>query len=102
MKYARLTNQEEQQELTPPITNTNCHFLVFGSTGSGKTSFLKHYLDQTKSDYIVFGRPANEFHDNQYVKLMHLENIRIESLANEPLILDDAGAYKNRETKLGD
>ena len=25
-KYTHLTNQEEEQELTPPITNTNCQF----------------------------------------------------------------------------
>ena len=25
-KYSHLTNKEEEQELTPPITNTNCHF----------------------------------------------------------------------------
>ena len=47
--YSHLTNQEEQQELTPPITNTNFHFLIFGSKGLWKTSFLKHYLDQTKA-----------------------------------------------------
>ena len=39
-KYPHLTNQEEQQELTPPITTTNCHFLLFGSSGSEKTSFF--------------------------------------------------------------
>ena len=54
-KYSQLTNQEEQ-ELTQGASNTNCHFLIFGSSGSGKTSFLKHYLDQTKSNFIVFGR----------------------------------------------
>ena len=49
-KYSHLTNQEEEQEITPAVNNTNCHFSIFGRSGSGKTSFLKYYLDQTKSD----------------------------------------------------
>ena len=60
-KYSHLTNQEDEEKIEPPITNTNCHFLIFGSSGSGKTSFLKYYLDQTKSDYLVFGRDPSEF-----------------------------------------
>ena len=67
-RYSHLTNQEEEQELTPPITNTNCHFLIFGSSGSEKTSFSKHYLDKTKPDYLVFERDENEFHEqNQFL-----------------------------------
>ena len=53
-KDSHLTNQEEEQELIPPISNTNCHFLIFGSSGSRKTSFLKYFLDQTKSNFIIF------------------------------------------------
>ena len=26
-KYSHLTNQEEEQELTPAVSHTNCHFL---------------------------------------------------------------------------
>ena len=63
-KYSHLTSKEEEQELTPPNTNTNCHFLVYGTCGSGKTSFLKYYLDQTKNYFIVFGRDETEFKDN--------------------------------------
>ena len=51
-KYSHLTSQEieasENQQLAPPIGNTTSHFLIFGSSGSGKTSFLKHYLTQKK------------------------------------------------------
>ena len=94
-----MTNQEEEQELTPTITNTDCHFLIFGSRGSGKTSFLKHYLDQTKSDYLVFGRDENEFPDN-YIPLLQLE--KNESLANKTPNLDNAGAYKSLKTKVED
>ena len=39
-KYFHLTNQEEQQEPTPPITSTKCHFSKFGSSGLGITRFL--------------------------------------------------------------
>ena len=41
----------------------------------GKTSFLKHYLDQTKADYLAFSRDSTEFHDNRYVDLLQLENL---------------------------
>ena len=71
--YSHLTNQDERQELTPRFTNTNCHFLILGSRGSGKTNFLKDYLDQTKSVYIIIGRDANEFHDNRFFEIMQLE-----------------------------
>ena len=100
-KYSHLTNKEEEQELTPPNTSTNSHFLIYGTSGSGKTSFLKYYLDQTKTNFIVFGRDENEFKDN-YIPLLQLEKIEIESLANKTVILDDAGAYKNLKTKVED
>ena len=100
-KYSHLTNKEEEQELTPPNTNTNSHFLIYGTSGSGKTSFLKYYLDQTKTNFIVFGRDENEFKDN-YIPLLQLENIEIEKLANRTIILDDAGAFKQLRTKVED
>ena len=68
---------------------------------SGKTSFLKYCLDKTKSSFIVFDRDETEFPDN-YVPLLQLENINIESIANKTIILDDAGAYKNPKTKVED
>ena len=75
--------------------------LIYGTSGSGKTSFLKYYLDQIKSNFIVFGRDEKEFNDN-YIPLLQLEKIEIESLANRTIILDDAGAYKNLRTKVED
>ena len=74
---------------------------MYGTSGSGKTSFLKYYLAQTKSDFIVFGRDENECKDN-YIPLLQLENINIESLAGKTIILDDAGAYKQLKTKVED
>ena len=66
--------------------------LIYGTSGSGKTSFLKYHLDQTKckaseavSNFIVFGRDENEFQDN-YIPLWQLENIEIEKLANRTII----------------
>ena len=49
--------------------------IIFGSSGSGKTSFLKYYLDQTKSDFVVFGRDETKFHHANYIPLFQLENI---------------------------
>ena len=75
--------------------------MVYGTSGSGKTSFMKYYLDQTKSDFIVFGRDETESKEN-YIRLLQLEKIEIESLANKTVILDDAGAYKNFKIKVED
>ena len=65
---------------------------MYGTSGSGKTSFLKYYLDQTKNDFIVFGRDETEFRQENYTPLFLLEK-KIESPANKTVILDDAGAY---------
>ena len=73
--------------------------LIYGTKGAGKTSFLKYFLDQTKSNFIVFGRDETEFSDN-YVPLLQLENINIESLADKTITLDDADAFKHFRTKV--
>ena len=109
-KYSHLTNQGGGHELTQPVSNTNCHMLINGSSASGKTSFLKHYLSQVlelrdssrKRSYVVFGRDQKEFPASNFVPLVQLEKIGIESLANKTIILDDAGAYKSLKTKVAD
>ena len=94
----------ENQQLAPPIGNTNSHILIIGSSGWGKTSFLAHSLTQIirKSNYLVFGRNQSEFHEQNFVPLLQLEKIVIESLANKPVLLDDAGAYKSLKTNVED
>ena len=94
-----VTNHPEEISPSKPITKTNSHCLIYGTSGSGKTSFLKYFLDQTKTNFLVFGRDENEFNDN-YVPLLQLEEIEIEKLANRTIIIDDAGAYKNLRTKV--
>ena len=61
-KYSHLTNQEreschEQEAIGEAAHNNNAHnnshcnahFIIYGSSGSGKTSFSKHYLAHTKN-----------------------------------------------------
>ena len=96
-KYSHLTNQPEELPQPQPPTNTNCHVLIYGTSGSGKTSFLEYYLDQTKSNFIVFGRDETEFHSDKYIPL--LEKLDLAKLSKKTIILDDAGAYKNLKTK---
>ena len=80
--------------------------LIYGSSASGKTSFLKHYLSQIaelrRRSYIVFGRDKKEFPASNFIPLLQLETIGIESLANKTVILLDAGAYKSLKTKVED
>ena len=119
-RYSHLTNQEREapQDTRDATHNNNsnnnshcnAHFIIYGSSGSGKTSFLKHYLAQRPHDkscdnprsYLVFGRDEREFPSQNFVPLLQLEKVSIESLANKIVVLDDAGAYKNLRLKVED
>ena len=105
-KYSHLTNQEQQHELASDAANANCNtnsqLLIFGSSGWGKTSFLKYFLSRSKRLFIVFGRDEEEFPASNFVLLLQLEKVGIDSLANKTVILDDAGAYKSLKTKVED
>ena len=83
-------------------SHNNSHFIIYGSSGSGKTSFLKYYLSQSTKPFLVFGRDEREFPSQHFVPLLQLENISIEQLAYKTVILDDAGAYKSLKTKVED
>ena len=109
-KYSHLTNQEREQEIKDSHEATresevhgNSHFIIYASSsGSGKTSFLKHYLAQVQKTYVVFGRDEREFPSQNFVPLLQLEKVSIEQLANKTVILDDAGAYKSLRLKVED
>ena len=108
-KYSHLTNQEREQEIEESHEATreaevhgNSHFIIYGSSGSGKTSFLKQYLAQVQRTCVVFGRDEREFPSQKFVPLLQLEKVSIESLTNKIVVLDDAGAYKSLKTKVED
>ena len=110
-EYSHLTNQEikESHEATRSYakdvreaSHSNSHFIIYGSSGSGKTSSPKHYLTHTPRTYVVFGRDEREFPSQNFAPLLQLENVSIEQLANKIVILDDAGAYKSLKTKVED
>ena len=52
--------------------------------------------------YVVFGRDEREFPSQNFVPLLQLEKVSIESLTNKIVVLDDAGAYKSFNTKVED
>ena len=111
-KYTHLTNQEGEATIETShsnmheATHSNMHFIIYGSSGSGKTSFLKYCLAtasaQNQRTYVVFGRDEREFPSQNFVPLLQLEKVSIEQLANKIVVLDDAGAYKNLKTKVED
>ena len=103
-KYSHLTNQEREQEIKEKTDDAynNSHFIIYGSSGSGKTSFLKHYLTQVQQSYLVFGRDEREFPSPNFAPLQQLANVSIGQLANKIVILDDAGAFKNLKTNIED
>ena len=102
-KYSHLTNQEREQEIKEQDNAySNSHFIIYGSSGSGKTSFLKHYLTQVQQSYLVFGRDEREFPPQNFVPLQQLANVSTGQLANKIVILDDAGAFKNLKTNIED
>ena len=79
-KRSHLTNQkikESRDDLglgLPKDAHSNSHFRIYGSSGSGKTSFLKHYLGpyttQLQVKYLVFGRDECEFPSQIFVPLL--------------------------------
>ena len=47
-KYSTLQTEPVEQDIKQPIGIANSHILLHGTSGSGKTYFLKDYLDKRK------------------------------------------------------
>ena len=80
----------------------NSHLLVYGSTGSGKTNFLKYYLSKHNLDYIIFGRHSEEWPNERFIEYDKLNQINFDKIHNKTIILDDLGAFKNLKTIVED
>ena len=68
-KHSHLTNQPEEVSQSIPVSNTNCSMLIYSTSGSGKTSSLKHYLDQTKPNFI---KTSVEMKLNSIMRIIYL------------------------------
>ena len=74
----------------------NSHFILYGCSGSGKTSFLKWYLSFNKIEkFKVFGRDSREWSPEVFVDVLNFDKVKIQNLQYQTVILDDAGAHKN-------
>ena len=81
----------------------NKSFILYGGSDSGKTTFLKFYLEKHNlTDYIVFARDAKEWNTKHFIAIEHFKNIPMEKLKGKTIILDDAGAYKDLRSKVED
>ena len=81
----------------------NSHFILYGSTGSGKTSFLKHFLTKNIiNDFLVFGRDPKEWEKDVFIDVHNFGKINIDNIENKTIILDDAGAYTNLKKNVED
>ena len=76
--------------------------ILYGTSGSDKTRFFKHYLDQNKSNFLIFDRNQTAFPGEYFIPLLNSENVPTEQLENKTLILDGAGANKRLKTKVDD
>ena len=98
------TNHYSQSK--PEIENIdkskNSHFLVYGASGSGKTNFIKWYLNTLKLDYIVFGKDSTEWPEDKFINHNQLDQINLEKINNKTIILDDLGSYKNLKSIVDD
>ena len=74
--------------------------MVYGASGSGKTNFLKWYLNTLNLDYIVFARDESEWSSDKFINYDTLLQINFKKINNKTIILDDLGAFKNLKTKV--
>ena len=59
-------------------------------------------MAQIQRTYVFFGRDEREFPSQNFVPLLQLEKVGIESFTNKIVVLDDAGAYKRLRLEVED
>ena len=73
---------ESEPQIESIDRSKNSHFLVYGASGSGKTTFLKYYLNTLNLDYIVFARDdSTEWPiDTHFINFEQLNKIDFEKI----------------------
>ena len=89
------------------IDNEKLHFIIYGKTASGKTSFLKKYIEKNypnKSNVYIFCKNENEWqsypkvlNENHLDNLKEMESFKGTSSQKNFLVLDDMGGLMNQK-----
>lgn len=91
VKIIQVTSLEKNQALAEEFSRTsNLHYLLFGEIGSGKSTFVKHFLNFKGIEYS--GSPTfNLIHAYDNFKIIHADFYRLsdKNLSYHLNILDD-------------
>ena len=94
-------NNNDNGELRPKAINRseNSHMLVYGQSGSGKTTFIKHYIKNIDK-FIIFTLSMDDWENKENIfDLSSFPNLinNIDQINSYTIVIDDAG--NNKELK---